>query len=191
MSGIPFSPLGVLFSFRSCVIRIRPHACMLHTTCGPRPSACQSLFSESLPNGCKSNGCHSKATRMRRTSSRRSISLHPGQNGRCNDVIKKHSKVRMSRYLDTSTKAQVAKIIVPHGRPVVPHKRNLYGHPLAGLLWKRTFEKVPLEHGWGKVPNWECLFVNRQKRTILVSVCGRYKHWLERNNILTQCGKYF
>ena len=39
--------------------------------------------------------------------------------------------------------------------PVVPLERNLYGHPLAGLLWKREFENVPLEHGWEKIPNWE------------------------------------
>ena len=47
--------------------------------------------------------------------------------------------------------------------PVVPLERNLYGHPLAGLLWEKQFEKVllehwqfekvPLEHGWEKVPN--------------------------------------
>ena len=32
--------------------------------------------------------------------------------------------------------------------PVVPLERNLYNHPLAGLLCERQFEKVPLEHGW-------------------------------------------
>ena len=37
--------------------------------------------------------------------------------------------------------------------PVVPVERNLYRHPLAGLLWKRQFEKVLLQHGWRKVPN--------------------------------------
>ena len=47
--------------------------------------------------------------------------------------------------------------------PVVPLERNLYGHPWAGLLWERLFEKVPLEHVWEKVPNWKCLFVNREK----------------------------
>ena len=31
---------------------------------------------------------------------------------------------------------------------VVPLERNLYGHPLAGLLWKRQFEKILLKHGW-------------------------------------------
>ena len=45
--------------------------------------------------------------------------------------------------------------------PVVPLERNLYGHPLAGLLWERQFEKVLLEQEKG--PNWECLIVHRQK----------------------------
>ena len=40
---------------------------------------------------------------MRRTSSRCSIRLDSGQNGRCTQIIE-HSRVTMSRYLDTSTK---------------------------------------------------------------------------------------
>ena len=40
--------------------------------------------------------------------------------------------------------------------PVVPLERNLYGHPLAGLLWERQFEKILLKHDWEKVFNWEC-----------------------------------
>ena len=40
--------------------------------------------------------------------------------------------------------------------PVVPLERNLYGHPLAGLLWERHCEKILLRHGWEKIPNWEC-----------------------------------
>ena len=34
--------------------------------------------------------------------------------------------------------------------PVVPLERNLDGHPLAGLLWEREFEKDPFEHGVGE-----------------------------------------
>ena len=49
--------------------------------------------------------------------------------------------------------------------PVVPLERTLYGHLLAGLLWERQFEKILLEHGWENVPNWECLFVNREKKS--------------------------
>ena len=59
----------------------------------------------------------------------------------------------MSRHLDSSTTTQMAKIMVQYGRPVVPLERNLYGHPLAGLLCERQFEKVLLKHGWEKIPN--------------------------------------
>ena len=51
--------------------------------------------------------------------------------------------------------------------PVVPLERNLYGHPLAELLWERQFEKILLKHGWEKIPNWECLFVHREKGLFL------------------------
>ena len=51
--------------------------------------------------------------------------------------------------------------------PVVPLERNLYGHPLAGLFWERQFEKILLKHGWEKIPNWECLFVHREKGLFL------------------------
>ena len=77
-------------------------------------------------DGRKSNGCHSKVTRMRRTSSRRSISLHTDQNGRFTIGIE-NSKVRMSRYLDTSTKTQMARVTVKYGRS------SRSPHPLAGL----------------------------------------------------------
>ena len=30
------------------------------------------------------------------------------------------------------------------GDPIVPLERNLYGHPLAGLLWEKQFEKNPI-----------------------------------------------
>ena len=51
--------------------------------------------------------------------------------------------------------------------PVVPLERNLYGHPLAGLLWERQFEKILLKYCWEKVSNDECLFVHREKGIIL------------------------
>ena len=37
------------------------------------------------------------------------------------------------------------------GDPVVLLERDLYGHPLAGLIWERQFEKVPLKYVWEKV----------------------------------------
>ena len=58
---------------------------------------------------------------------------------------------------------ELAKIMVQYGRQVVPLERNLYGDPLAGLLWERQFEQILLKHGWEKIPNWECFFVHREK----------------------------
>ena len=51
--------------------------------------------------------------------------------------------------------------------PVVPLERNLYGHPLAGLLWDRQFEKTLMKLGLEKVTNWECLFIHRKQRLFL------------------------
>ena len=70
----------------------------------------------------------------------------------------------MSRHLDSSTTTQIWSSMED---PVVPLERNLYGHPLAGLLWERQFEKILLKHGWEKIPNWECLFVHREKGLFL------------------------
>ena len=49
----------------------------------------------------------------------------------------------------------------------MPLERNLYGHPLARLLWEKQFEKILLKQGWEKIPNWECLFVHREKGLFL------------------------
>ena len=67
--------------------------------------------------------------------------------------------------------------------PVVPLERNLYGHPLAGLLWERQFEKILLKHGWEKVSNWECLFVHREKGLLLCVYVDDIKLAAKRQNI--------
>ena len=51
--------------------------------------------------------------------------------------------------------------------PVVHLERNLYGHPLEGLLWQRQFQKIQLKYGWEKVSNLQCLFVHREKGLFL------------------------
>ena len=53
--------------------------------------------------------------------------------------------------------------------PVVHFERNLFGHPLAGLLWDRRFEEVEMDLGWKKMPNWKCLIVHR-KQGLLLSI---------------------
>ena len=46
--------------------------------------------------------------------------------------------------------------------PVVALERNLHGHPMADLLWKRKFEDVILEKGREKEQTWECLCVQKK-----------------------------
>ena len=76
----------------------------------------------------------------------------------------------MSRCLDTTSTTQLVKIMVKIEDPVVLLERNLYRHPLAGLLWERLVEAALLQLGWEKVPNWERMFVHR-KQGLFLSVC--------------------
>ena len=111
-----------------------------------------------------------------RTSSRGSIRLYSGQNGRRTDVIfKNFPKSECPDIWIRLPEHKRPKLRSSMEDPVVLLERNLYGHPFAGQMRERQFEKVLLEHGWEKVPNWECLVVDRGKGTILVCVCGRFK----------------
>ena len=56
--------------------------------------------------------------------------------------------------------------------PVVPLERNLYGHPFAGLLWERHFEKILLGLGWGESTELGMSGCSSRTRIILVGMCG-------------------
>ena len=107
-------------------------------------------------------------TRMRRTSSICSISLHPSQNGRCTIILKnfQSQNVQIFGYVYQNTNGQ-------NDGPALKTQSFLQSeictviHVLAGPLWERPFEKVILENGWKKVPNWEFFFVNREKGLFL------------------------
>ena len=101
-----------------------------------------------VPNGgCKSNECHSKASRMCRTSRRCNTSLYPSQNGRCFSIVET-SEVRMSRYLDTSTKTQMAEIMVQHGRPICSSgAKSVWSHT-CWITVGKTFWKSVIGLGW-------------------------------------------
>ena len=109
------------------------------------------------------------------------ISRLPGCDGQAADAVSAYTEVKME---DAHKLLKIPKsecpdiwIRIPRHKwpkswssmedPVVPLERNLYGHPLARLLWERQFEKILLKHGWEKIPNWECLFVHREKRLFL------------------------
>ena len=112
------------------------------------------------------------------------ISRLPGCDGQAADAVSAYTQVKMedAHKLLKIPKSECPDIWIRLPRhkwptswssmedPIVPLERNLYGHPLAGLKWERQFEKVLLKHGWEKIPNWECLFVHREKRIIHIPV---------------------
>ena len=78
------------------------------------------------------------------------------KNGGCTNVIE-NSRIRKSRYLDTSTKTQMAQIMVQYGTPscssCAESVRSSFGRAM--------------KYGWKKVSDWECLFVHREKGLLL------------------------
>ena len=107
----------------------------------------------------KSNGCHCKTTSR--------ISIHSGSGG-CSQIVQ-NSKVRMSRYLDTSTEEQMA-IMVQYGRFGGSSWMKFVQKPLAGL-WERQFE----EDHW---ENWNLDGKNyRVGNVYLLTENNDYFHW--------------
>ena len=115
------------------------------------------------------------------------ISRLLGCDGQAADAVSAYTQVKMEDAHKLSKKIQNRSVqtfgfCLPRHKwpkswssmedPVVPLERNLYGHPLAGLLWERQFENILLKHCWEKIPNWECLFVHPEKRIIFICVCG-------------------
>ena len=95
------------------------------------------------------------------------ISRLPGFDGQAEDAVSAYTQVKMedAHKLLTVPKSECPDMWTPlprHKWPkswssmedsVVPLERNLYGHEMAGLSWERQYEKVLLEHVWGKVLN--------------------------------------
>ena len=51
--------------------------------------------------------------------------------------------------------------------PVCPLVRNIYGHPLAGLLWEKGSQQRILRCGFEKVKGWESLYLHRKLQVFL------------------------
>ena len=67
--------------------------------------------------------------------------------------------------------------------PVCPLELNLYGHPLAGLLWELYQEDILIKSCFEKVKSWECLYVNRPKQIFLSAYVDDYKMAGKKENI--------
>ena len=91
----------------------------------------------------------------------------PSKNGSCSQIIEKSKIGDVQTFGFVLPRHKWPKSWSSMEDPVVLLERNLYGHPLVGLLWERQFEGILLKHGWEKIPNWECLFVHREKGLFL------------------------
>ena len=101
----------------------------------------------------------------------------PGMRGQAADAVKAYTQVSLHQAHHLlglpKEKCPDTWISLPKSRrplqwetvedPVCPLERNLYGHPLAGLLWERHMEKTLFKLGWCKVQGWECLYTHREK----------------------------
>ena len=92
-------------------------------------------------------------------------------------------QIGKSRHLDSSTTTQVAKIRSSMEDPVVPLERNLCGHPLAGLLWERQFEKILLKYGWEKIPIGNAYSYTVKKGYSFLCMCMTQKMAGKKQNI--------
>ena len=105
------------------------------------------------------------------------IARMPGMSGQAADAVKAYTQVSLQEAHVLlglpKEKNPDTWISLPKSRrptqwetvedPVCPLERNLYGHPLAGLLWERHMEKTLFKLGWCKVQGWECLYTHREK----------------------------
>ena len=131
------------------------------------------------------------------------ISRLPGCDGQATDAVSACAKVKMedAHKLLKIPKSECPDIWIRPPRhkwpkswssmedPVVPLERNLYGHPSAGLLWERQFEKILLKHGWRKfqIGNVSLYIVKKGYSYLSMWMT---QHLLERNKILIRCGNY-
>ena len=122
------------------------------------------------------------------------ISRLPGCAGQAADAVSAYTQVKMeyapsllkipkSKCPDTWIRPPKHKW--PKSRssvedPLVPLERNLYGHPLAGLLWERQFEKVLLKYGWRRFPIGNA-YSYTVKRGYSYLYMWMTSNWLERN----------
>ena len=132
------------------------------------------------------------------------ISRLPGCDGQAADAVSAYTQVKMedapkilkipkSEFLDIWIRLPRhtwPKSWSSMEDPVVPLERNLYGHPLAGLPWERKLEKILLKNGWEKIPNWECLFVHREKGLFLSVYVDDIRIGWKETKSLIRCGKY-
>ena len=116
------------------------------------------------------------------TSSRWSTCFDPGKNGRCSKITE-NSQIGMSRHLYSSNTTQMAKIMVQYGRPSRSSWTKFILSSFGRTVMGNAIWEILLKHGWEKIPNWECLFVLREKGLFLSVYVDDIKLAGEKQNL--------
>ena len=105
-----------------------------------------------------------------------------GCSGQATDAVSAYTQVKMEDAPTLFEKIQRQNVQIfgqvyqstngPNHGPVWKTQSFLLSGICTVILWrdccgKGHFEKVQLKYGWETVPNWECLFVNREKGLFL------------------------
>ena len=122
--------------------------------------------------------CHLKKAELEAKHQKfRVISRLPGCTGQAGDAVSAYTQVKwkMLQKLLKLPKSECPDIWIRLPRhKMVQHGRlsRSTGIPWQDCDGRGKIEKILLKHGWVKVSNWECFFVHRQKRVVLICVCG-------------------
>ena len=124
------------------------------------------------------------------------LSRLPGNSGEDSDAVGAYTQVSFAEAAKLLGNPNVVTetwiSLPPHKRPkswdniqdpVCPLLLNLYGHPLAGLLWEKFQEPKLFKLGFGKVKSWECLYDNRARQLCLSAYVEDYKMAGRKQNI--------
>lgn len=94
----------------------------------------------------------------------------PGMEGQISDAVSAYTQVELPEELETY-------ITLPPRRrpkewatfedPVCRLRLNLYGHPLAGLLWEKYCEKALQKLNFAKIKGWECMYIHKEHALFL------------------------
>ena len=97
-----------------------------------------------------------------------------------------NSNIRMSWFSETSTKAQMDKIMDQYGRPSGSSPKESVRSSCSRTILRQAIWWSSFGTRLGKVPNWRMFTCQPSKTTILICVCGRYQigrqEWKHRTN---------
>ena len=122
----------------------------------------------------------------------------PGMGGQAADAVKAYTQVPLKKAHELlglpPEQCPETWISLPRSRqpaswtqivnPVCPLERNLYGHPLVGLLWERHLEDALFKVKWRKLPGWECLYIHHDQQLFLSVYVDDFKMVGKKENLL-------